>query len=147
MQLTISPMTLEHLEGVLDIEVKSFSVPSSKKTFEYELIQNNLAYYWVALLDSKVVGYVGVWLILDEAHIINVAVSPEARGKNLGKILMLEAINQMVLKEAKVIWLEVRPSNIVAYNLYNLLGFKMVGLRKEYYSDNKEDALVMAKYL
>jgi len=136
-------MKLDHIPGVLEIEQKSFPTPWSQQAFTYELTQNNFAYYIAALSEGKVIGYAGMWMVLDEAHITNVAVHPEYRGKKLGEALMCEMMRQAVLRGAVRMTLEVRPSNMAARELYKKLRFKEKGLRKRYYTDTNEDAIIM----
>jgi len=95
---------------------------------------------WV---DGKVVGYAGMWLILDEAHITNVAVHPGYRRNKIGRSLMLEIIRRAALMGINRMTLEVRPSNAPARRLYTALGFEERGLRKRYYTDTNEDAIIM----
>lgn len=123
MQLVFRRMSLEHLNQVLEIEEASYSAPWSYYAFAYELMQNNMAHYIVAMDGQKIVGYSGMWLILDEAHITNVAVHPAHRQKGIGKLLMQEMIRMAVRKGATGMTLEVRPSNIAARRLYEQLGF------------------------
>jgi len=136
-------MKVEHLPGVLEIERVSFPTPWSRQAFTYELTQNNFAYYIVTLHQSQVVGYAGMWLVLDEAHITNIAVHPGYRSRKLGEALMLEMMRQAVLRGAVRMTLEVRPSNHAARQLYKRLGFQEKGLRKKYYTDTNEDAIIM----
>ena len=114
----------------------------SKDSFKKEL-SNNLAKYLVAKVDGKVAGYVGIWFVVDEGHITNVAVHEDYRGQKIGDQLIKELVQ--VCKDNKIVsmTLEVRTSNTVAQNLYRKYGFKMAGIRKEYYSNNKEDAIIM----
>ena len=88
-------------------------------------------------------GYVGIWFVMDEGHITNVAVHSDYRGRKIGDKLVQALVN--LCRENKIVsmTLEVRVSNIVAQNLYKKYGFKLAGIRKEYYSDNKEDAMIM----
>lgn len=146
MKVTFKEMRLEHLDQVLKIEEQSFPSPWSANAFSSELLQNSFAYYIVAVFNQKVVGYTGMWVILDEAHITNLAVSPEYRMNKIGRALMLEMIRRAVLMGISKMTLEVRPSNRAARNLYTSLGFEEKGLRKRYYSDTNEDAIVMWKY-
>ena len=145
MQLTVIEMLPAHLDQVLAIEKTSFTVPWSRQSFVFELLQNEFAYYIVVLQDDKVLGYAGVWVVLDEAHVTNVAVHPDYRGGKIGRLLMTELMRRVSLKGAVRITLEVRTSNAVARNLYSSLGFKELGVRKKYYSDNNEDAIIMWK--
>jgi ribosomal-protein-alanine N-acetyltransferase len=138
-------MALEHLDQVLVIEEASYSAPWSYYAFAYELLNNNMAHYIVALSGQTVVGYCGMWLILDESHITNVAVHPDYRRENIGKSLMLEMIRLAAKNGAAGMTLEVRPTNTAARRLYELLGFVEKGRRKKYYTDNNEDAIIMWK--
>ena len=145
MELVFEKMRLEHLNQVLEIEEASYAAPWTYQAFAYELLKNDLAVYIVALLGEKVVGYCGMWLIMDEAHITNVAVHPDYRRLKIGKALMLQMMNLAVQGGAKAMTLEVRPSNTAAIRLYEQLGFVVKGRRKGYYTDNNEDALIMWK--
>ncbi|GAB6158456.1 ribosomal protein S18-alanine N-acetyltransferase [Desulfotomaculum varum] len=143
MDYRLVPMQVEHLPGVLEIERVSFPTPWSSQAFTYELTQNNFARYLVALHQDRVVGYGGMWLVLDEAHITNIAVHPQHRGHRVGEGLLLELMRQAVLQGAARMTLEVRPSNHAARQLYKKLGFQEKGRRKKYYSDTNEDAIIM----
>ena len=140
--IKIEPMTSKDIDGVFEVEKSCFKHYWSKESFQKEL-KNNLAKYLVAKLDNKIVGYIGIWLVLDEGHITNVAVHQDYRGMKIGDLLVKSMINQC--KENKIVsmTLEVRVSNTIAQNLYKKYGFKLSGIRKEYYSDNKEDAMIM----
>lgn len=145
--LKIVPMKKKHLPGVLKIEQVSFPTPWSKETYINEIRDNQLAHYYVCLLENKVVGYTGMWLIIDEAHITTIAVDPDFRGNQLGKILLAELLARAIILGADKVTLEVRPSNQVAQGLYRRMGFIPAGLRKGYYSDTQEDAIIMWKSL
>lgn len=136
-------MTHEDVLGVHAIEVASFPTPWTLDSFYYELEENQFSHYLVAEEDGEIIGFCGMWLTIDAAQITNVAVSQAARGRKIGEALMVEAIR--VAREAgmETMNLEVRVSNEVALNLYRKLGFMAGGIRKGYYSDNFEDALVM----
>lgn len=136
-------MTLEDIDQVVKIEQSSFTTPWSKDAFYNELIHNQFAKYIVMEDGYKVVGYCGQWVIMDEAHITNVAILPEYRGKKLGEALMRQSMLFAIGIGVKKMTLEVRVSNAVAQALYRKLGFQPGGIRKQYYSDNLEDALVM----
>jgi ribosomal-protein-alanine N-acetyltransferase len=88
-------------------------------------------------------GYAGLWLMVDEAHITTIAVRPEFRGKGLGELVLCGLVDTALEVSARILTLEVRVSNTVAQNLYLKYGFKQSGLRRRYYSDNNEDALIM----
>ncbi|MEK3976704.1 MULTISPECIES: ribosomal protein S18-alanine N-acetyltransferase [unclassified Psychrobacillus] len=142
--ITYRKMTIEDIDQVLLIEEEAFTLPWTREAFEHEMSTNLYSYYLVAETEEKdIVGYCGMWIVMDESHITNVAVAERMRGHKIGEGLMREAIR--VVKEQKVVLmtLEVRVSNIVAKNLYYKLGFQDGGIRKNYYTDTQEDALVM----
>ncbi|MBO8169247.1 MAG: ribosomal protein S18-alanine N-acetyltransferase [Thermoanaerobacteraceae bacterium] len=145
--LSFEPMQLKHLPQVLDIERQSFPTPWSKKTFLGELRHNQFAYYYVCLLEEQVVGYGGLWVVLDEAHVTTIAVSPQYRRRKIGARLLLFLMQQALMHGADKITLEVRPSNLSAKRLYENMGFTEAGVRKGYYTDNNEDAIIMWKQL
>ena len=137
--IIIRSMTKDDVDSVYIVEENCFTDPWSKESIRKEL-KNDLARYLVAELDNKIVGYVGVWFVVDEGHITNVAVHSDYRGKKIGDKLVKEMVKLCEESKLVAMTLEVRSSNTVAQNLYRKYGFKMGGIRKEYYSDNKEDA-------
>ncbi|MCA1032901.1 ribosomal protein S18-alanine N-acetyltransferase [Bacillus timonensis] len=141
--ITFRNMTIEDIDAIVEIEELSFATPWSRESFYNELINNHFATYIVMVDGEKIIGYCGMWIIVDEAHITNIAVLPHYRGKKLGEALLTQAIKCAEELGAISITLEVRVSNIVAQSLYRKFGFKDGGIRKQYYSDNLEDALVM----
>ncbi|NLT17371.1 MAG: ribosomal protein S18-alanine N-acetyltransferase [Clostridiales bacterium] len=130
------PAALERLER------ECFDLPWSRAAFEAELI-NPCAHYVVLENDTGIIGYAGMWIVIDEAHVTNVAVSPSHRRRGYGRLLMCELMRRAVEAGAEMMTLEVRQSNHVAQSLYRDLGFTWCGLRKRYYSDNGEDAVIM----
>ena len=136
-------MTVADVEQVYEIEILSFTLPWTKDAFFHEMIGNEHAYYVVAETDEGIVGYCGMWLVMDEAHVTNIAIHPDQRGKKMGEGLMQAAIDAAKANGAVLMTLEARVSNTVAQNLYRKLGFKNGGIRKRYYTDNYEDAIVM----
>lgn len=141
--IKITDMTERHIKEVVQIEKVSFPTPWPRQTFEFEILYNELAEYLVALDGRKVVGYGGMWMVLNEAHITNLAVHPQYRGIGIGRMLMLNLMQRAVSLDADRMTLEVRPSNGPARDLYHSLGFMECGLRKGYYQDNNEDAIIM----
>lgn len=141
MDYQIVPMTKKHLPGIQEIDRYSFETPWSLKSLETELT-NPLAVYFVATMQTKVVGYCGYWWIFDEGQITNIAVHPDYRKHGIGKRLMQTMINQCAETDIATLTLEVRKSNEAARSLYEKLGFQEVGLRPNYYRD-KEDAVLM----
>ncbi|MBC7325732.1 MAG: ribosomal protein S18-alanine N-acetyltransferase, partial [Moorella sp. (in: Bacteria)] len=110
------------------------------------IYNNNFAYYYIAQAGGQVVGYAGMWIILDEAHITNVAVHPHYRGRRLGELLLRVLMQEALHLGADRMTLEVRVSNRPAQRLYERLGFTRAGVRKGYYNDNREDAIIMWKH-
>lgn len=142
----VKKMEHEHVDAVYEIEELSFFTPWSKKSIKTE-IDNKIGRYIVIKENERVVSYGGFWLVLDEANINNIAVHPDYRGKGISKLLMNTLIEMAKAENAKTMYLEVRSSNSVAQKLYRGLGFAMIGLRKGYYLDTDEDAIVMMKEL
>ena len=141
--ITFRVMTLEDLDSVMEVEHASFTLPWSREAFYNELVNNQYAYYLVAEDQGKIVGYCGTWIILDEGHITNIAVLPEWRGKKIGEELLVRMMGKAQSMGVKKMTLEVRVGNQTAQKLYRKLGFKDGGIRKFYYTDNMEDALIM----
>lgn len=140
-------MTVEDIDRVFEIESQSFKTPWSKESFYTEVKENTLATYLVLTLDDAVIGFGGMWLIMDEIHITNVAVAPEHRGQGYSKTLITDMIRYAKEKGFQHMTLEVRVSNAVAIALYEKFGFEGAGIRPKYYVDTGEDALVMWKAL
>jgi ribosomal-protein-alanine N-acetyltransferase len=142
-------MRWEDVPEVVAIDQVSFPSPWSENTYRQELQQNPVAYLFVAESLEKVgpqkavIGYIGFWFIVDEAHISTFAVAPRWRRKGFGRMILDEALNKARQLGAEWITLEVRESNQAAINLYEQYGFEMRGLRPGYYHDTDEDALVM----
>lgn len=142
-EISITPMTVEHLPQVLAIERDVFSAPWSNEVFLHELQGIDVSRAFVALSPDRVVGYMIAWFINEEIHLINIAVAATNRRKGIGSLLMLYLIDCALEEERKLITLEVRASNITAVSLYRSLNFEYLGIRERYYSDNKEDAILM----
>ncbi len=140
------PMRLEDLDAVLTIEQSSFPAPWSRNMFIEEM-ENQNARLVTFKIEGSIVGYVCFWAVLDEAHLLSVAVHPSRRHQGLGRLIMAE-IERLCIKEGlKRIILEVARKNTVARDLYRKCGFESIGFRKNYYSVTKDDALIMDKYL
>lgn len=145
MDVIIRDMKESDLERIIEIEEKSFNPPWSREAFLLELTKNLLAKYIVAEVDGQVVGYGGIWLIIDEGHVTNIAVDEEYRGKGIGSKILEGLIQICRERNMTAMTLEVRKSNVVAQSLYRKYGFKEYGIRKGYYQDNNEDAIIMWK--
>jgi ribosomal-protein-alanine N-acetyltransferase len=136
----------DDIKRIADLDKLCFSVPWSEQAFQRELKENELAFYILAEVkdSARIVGYAGVWLINEEGHITNVAVHPEYRRKHIGM-----SIVDVLIKESrkraniKTFTLEARKSNEAAIELYKKFGFLEVGIRKGYYQENNEDAVIM----
>jgi ribosomal-protein-alanine N-acetyltransferase len=165
---SLASMQLEDLPTVAAIEQTVFSLPWSATSFRYEITQNSSSEYVTlryrprlrtpapesvgGLLrrlvgtrrqDASLLGYGGFWFLIDEAHITTLALRPEWRGRRLGELLLVSLIERALARGAMKVSLEVRISNVVAQSLYTKYGFQTVGQRRDYYSDNREDAYIM----
>lgn len=166
----IEPMRVEDLPRVMEIEHEAFTAVWPAEGYRREITENRLARYLVLreqagpaaaprrprLIDQlqqlvggdppargSIVGYVGVWLMVDEAHITTIAVARSHRGRGLGELLLLTAIDVAIELGAREVTLEVRESNIVAQEMYAKLGFSVAGRRRRYYDTPTEDAILM----
>ena len=136
-------MTMDDLDTVAALEAKIFPRPWSRDDYAHELTENKVARYLVAERNGEVIGFAGAWIILDESHITNIAVAEEARRQGVGYRVTLALLQYLSNLGASYATLEVRRSNTAAQGLYHKLGFIQVGVRKRYYEDNGEDALLM----
>ena len=136
-------MTIDDIDCVLEVEENCFSIPWSKESFLRELNNNEIALYLVAKIENKAVGYIGVWKIIDEGHITNLAVHSDYRNLGIGSMLVSKLLSLCKENDVNAFTLEVRKSNTVAQRLYEKFGFKEEGIRKGYYEDNNEDAVIM----
>ena len=161
----IQPMQVQDIPEVMEIERVCFSMPWSTRAYRYEIEENRLSTYMVARVavktqadglwdrvremlsggpaHSPVIGYGGFWMMVDEAHISTLAVTPAERGKGIGELLLMRLIKEAEKRGANVVTLEVRVSNLPAQGLYEKYGFTVQGRRVRYYSDNGEDALIL----
>lgn len=137
------PLTITDLPLMREIEEASFNTPWPGSAYESELTTNQLARYIGAWRGEVLLGFGGIWLMVDEAHVTTVAVAPAFRGEGLGTALMLELLQAARNGEARVATLDVRVSNHEAQRLYARLGFKEAGRRIRYYEDSGEDAIIM----
>jgi len=143
LKLRIAPMRVDDLPAVHAIERASFDSPWPADAYRSELETNRLAQYLVVQAGEAIVAFAGMWLMVDEAHIITFAVDPLWRRQRIGERLLLALLDLAIDAGAHEATLEVRLSNLAARRLYEKFGFRPVGLRPCYYSDNGEDALIM----
>lgn len=156
MHIEIMPMEIEDVDEVYAIEKECFSNPWSKRIFLTEVKQNLLGYSFAyvakeiekqneKIINSKVVGYTVFWKFGDEIHIGNLAVKKEYRRRGIGSLLLQKVLEFARELKSTYVTLEVRQSNYAAINLYKRFGFKVIGVRKGYYTNPTEDALIMLK--
>jgi len=145
--LVIRPMAVADLPAVQLIERSSFTTPWPPQAYRQELEANRLAAYLVGVIGAEVVAYGGIWLMVDEAHVTTFAVHPRYRRRRIGERLLLALLDLSLDRHAREATLEVRLSNLAARRLYEKYGFRPVGIRPRYYSDNQEDALIMTTEL
>jgi ribosomal-protein-alanine N-acetyltransferase len=141
--IVIEEMRVEDIPAVQLVENASFPVPWPANAFRHELTQNKNAHYVVAREGEQIVGYAGLWLSLDEAHITTFAVLPEHRRRKIGERMLVSLFERAERLGAEWLTLEVRASNLPAQRLYEKYGFRPAGIRRRYYSDNNEDAIIM----
>lgn len=154
MDTIFRPMTLADVPAIGELEILCFPAPWSPDTYRNELLHNRFGHYWVMepMATSEpalppIVAYGGYWLMGDEVHIVTVATHPQLRRQGLSETLMRLMIDECRKAGAALVTLEVRVTNTAAQQLYAKLGFVEVGLRKRYYHDNGEDALLMTLFL
>ncbi|WP_324825297.1 ribosomal protein S18-alanine N-acetyltransferase [Sinanaerobacter sp. ZZT-01] len=134
------------IKEMAKLDQMSFAMPWSVDSFHDEIVSNELAFYIVAEIQGKLIGYVGSWIILDEGHITHVAVNPDYRKKGVGHAMLSHLFDCCKEKGVLSHTLEVRPSNQAALTLYGQFGFKEAGRRKAYYENNGEDALILWRH-
>ena len=142
----IRPIREEDVKGIHEIETLCFAMPWSEESILHDVKENPVA-RWLVMDDGegRVIAYAGMWFVLDEAHVCNIAVHPDFRRLGYGRAVMAALIELARENSMGLMELEVRRSNLAAQSLYHSFGFIDVGWRKRYYEDNKEDALLMFK--
>ena len=143
MSMFIRKMILSDVEQVVAIDKASFPLPWPPSSFHFELTENLASRSWVAELDKKIVGMLVGWLIVDEIHIATLATHAEFRRQGIGKKLLVHALKSARNEGAVKSFLEVREGNQAAREMYRKLGYVEDGVRKRYYKDNNEDAILM----
>jgi len=143
MNVMIRNMTLEDVEHVIAIDRMSFSLPWPERSFRFELTDNPASRCWVAEVDGKLVGMIVAWLIVDEVHVATIATHPDFRRQGIAKKLLSYALQHLSIEGAQSSFLEVRASNLAAQEMYRKFGYEESGVRRRYYKDNDEDAILM----
>lgn len=145
MTLCIRQMRPEDLDEVMEIEQYSFPTPWTRTIYEHDLKRNPRSRFFVARNEDEgeLLGYIGNWVIEDECHVGTIASKREFRGQRIAEALLIHTARISLAEGVTYIILEVRENNFAAINLYKKLGFKQVGLRRGYYRDTGEDALLL----
>ena len=143
--LTIRPARLYDVPAIARIERASFTHPWSAEEITRDVIENERAFVAVAELDGETAGYADMWIIADEAQLYNIAVAPEFRGRGIGSIILRYMAEKAESMGCAVMLLEVRRSNVPAVSMYRREGFRESGIRKGYYAEDYEDAILMDK--
>ena len=142
--MNITEMNASHVPQVAQLEQLCFADPWSEKSIASELT-SKWSYWLVAVEDDRVVGYIGSQSSIDESDVMNVAVHPDYRRKGIAENLINHLVEELKNRGSHALLLEVRASNAPAIGLYEKLGFEQIGLRKNYYRNPKEDALILQK--
>lgn len=143
MQLNIRKAMPSDVKTLAELDRICFAAPWSEASFFEEINHNERALYIVGETEGRIVAYAGLWCIIDEGHITNVAVHPDYRRRSIGKTILKALLDTAEAGGIVAETLEVRPSNTAAIALYDRFGFRKEGVRKGYYEDNGEDALIM----
>jgi ribosomal-protein-alanine N-acetyltransferase len=142
-QLRISPMQFADIGEVRAIELDVFPTPWPSNAYQRELSSNRSAHYFCLWQSNAIAAYGGLWSVGEEAHVTTIGVRRREQGKGLGKAMFMALVNRSYALGANFVSLEVRPTNEPAIHLYETFGFKVMGRRRGYYTDNGEDAMVM----
>lgn len=144
--LTVRRMTLEDIDRIVEIETMSFHTPWTRENFQFELTENRCAVYMVGEVDGNVAGYGGMWKMVDEGHITNIAVDPKYRCMGVGDAILNTLVKYASENGIAAMTLEVRTQNKPARSLYSKHGFTDKAIRKGYYTNPDDDAIIMWKY-
>jgi len=139
----VRKMEIHDLLNVGRVEAATYDNPWPQDIFFRELVENEHAHYFVATLNDVVIGYCGMWPVVDDAQITNIAMHPSYRGQKFGEKLFRQIMDYGMHHGMKRLSLEVRKSNTVAQRMYQKFGLVRAGIRKNYYTDDGEDAVVM----
>ena len=142
--VNIVPFKPDDLDQMMEIEVRVFATPWSRQSYE-ELYPLDTIQIWVAKIDDEIVGYLLYQFFGDEMELHSIAVKPEFQNRGIGALLMEHVLVRASLLGISRIYLLVRPSNEAAKRLYARFGFNVVGVRRNYYWDNSENALIMCR--
>jgi len=143
MNVNIRKMTEADVPAVVALDQISFSLPWPERSFRFEVTSNPASRCWVAEVEGRVVGMIVAWLFVDEAHIATLATHPDFRRQSIARKLLTHTLRYTYDEGAVTSFLEVRASNVAAQEMYRKFGYENTGLRKRYYKDNDEDAILM----
>ena len=143
--MIINALLESDLDDVLQIEQASFTSPWTRKMFLNELAGNPFTFLAACREESTIIGYVCYWIVFEELHMMNLATNPKYRRQGIARTLMTHVLTQARKHGAQSAMLEVRASNTPATTFYTQLGFQQIGLRKQYYADPVEDAIIMRR--
>ncbi len=146
-EAVLEPLEMRHVPEILAIERESFPAPWTEGMFRQEVEEKWLSRSFVALVEGRVAGYVVAWMLRSEMHILNLAIAAPDRRQGLARRLLDHVLGIAESESCQLVTLEVRVSNEPARRLYMAMGFAPVGIRRRYYHDNDEDALVMTRRL
>ena len=146
--IRIRPMRIEDLPAVIALDQRSFSLPWPESSFRFELESNELSRCWVSEITApdgtvELAAMIVIWLIIDEAHVATIAVHPDFRRQKIAQRLLAHALTEAYHTGAVRSFLEVRRGNVAAIRMYERFGYHETGVRKNYYQDNGEDAVLM----
>lgn len=145
MEYEIVSMKKEHISGIEALEKECFANPWNRRDIEAQL-KNINAHFLAAVSEKEVIGYLGIYEYFESCEMANLAVSAPYRRQGIARALVEKAIKNAVFRGCDYITLEVRKSNAPALNLYHSMGFEQAGLRKSFYTNPEEDAIIMTKY-
>jgi ribosomal-protein-alanine N-acetyltransferase len=142
-ELTIRAMEIGDVDQVIEVDKASFSTSWTPDIFYQEISENKYAHYYIVEIAGHIIGYAGAWIVYEDAQITNIAIKPEYRGKKIGQKLFQFMLQLAKVAGAERLSLEVRATNVIAQRMYRKFGLVPGGIRKNYYTDNNEDAIVM----
>lgn len=145
--IAIKPMRYAHIPAIMAIELEAFTTPWTAEMFRQEIADNRLSRSYVAVAGERLVGYLVAWFTQNEVHLLNIAVAASDQRRGTGKRMLQFLLDVAAGEHKEIITLEVRESNDVAIEMYRSFGFSPVGVRHQYYQDDKEDAVLMARYI
>lgn len=145
--IQIRRMTLADLDEVHALDERCFSLPWPKRSYIFEIEENKAGHCWVAVQSSgdreRVVGMIVCWLLMEDIHVATIATDQDFRRQGIGRALLLQAFEELSALGGERATLEVRENNLTARQMYLGMGFEVVGRRPKYYSDTREDAILM----